>query len=163
MGTEKVRLILKAHKRKSLQLVNDSLEKGWKTWLAQAAKLQLLRADKDNQKAHGSGFFKMSEEAIMVVQDDLAHDLNELAGSHREEITQLMEEFDAHDIDTSLKLDSYERDRRQQTIALGPPPTSQPQPPHNEGNEENRDEEDDNNDSDNEQRQGAKPSLYDIL
>ena len=31
---EKVRLILKAHKRKSLQLVNESLEKGWKIWSA---------------------------------------------------------------------------------------------------------------------------------
>ena len=100
----------------------------------------------------------MSEEAITVVQDDLSHDLNELAASHREEITRLMQEFEAHDIDTSLKLDSYERDRRQQTTALGPPPTSQPQPPHNEGNEENRDEDDAN-----EQEQGVEPSLYNIL
>ena len=57
----------------------------------------------------------MSEEAIIVVQDDLAHDLNELAASHREEITRLMQEFEAHDIDTSVKLDAYELDQRKQT------------------------------------------------
>ena len=55
----------------------------------------------------------MSEEAIIVVQDDLAHDLKELAA--REEITRLMQEFEAHDIDTSVKLDAYELDQRKQT------------------------------------------------
>ena len=100
----------------------------------------------------------MSEEAIIAVQEDLAHDLYELAASHREEITRLMEEFDAHDIDTSVKLDGYERDRRQQMTELRPPPTSQPPPPDNEDNEGNR--ADDNNNDD---EQEAEPSLYDIL
>ena len=36
----------------------------------------------------------MSEEAIAAIQADLAHDLYELAASHREEITRLIEEFD---------------------------------------------------------------------
>ena len=39
MGTEKVWVILKAHKRKALQMVNESLEKGWRTWSAQASEL----------------------------------------------------------------------------------------------------------------------------
>ena len=51
----------------------------------------------------------MREEAISTIQDDLARDLYELAASHREEIPRLMEELDAHDIDTSVKLDNYER------------------------------------------------------
>ena len=104
----------------------------------------------------------MSQEAITAIHANLAHDLYELAASHREEITRLMEEFDAHDIDTSVKLDGYEQDRRQQTAELGPPPSSQPQPPHNEGNEGNRDNDDDN-ENDDEQEQGAEPSFYDIL
>ena len=86
-------------------MVNESLEKGWRTWSAEAAELQLLRGDRDNQETQGSGFFKMSEEAMAVMQEDLAHDLYELETSHREEITRLMEEFDALDIDTSVKLD----------------------------------------------------------
>ena len=88
----------------------------------------------------------MSEEAIAAIQADLAHDLYELAASHREEITRLMEEFDAHDIDTSVKLDGYERDRRQQMAEVGAPPASQPPPPNNEDNEGNNV---DNNDNDN--------------
>ena len=106
----------------------------------------------------------MSQEAITAIHANLAHDLYELAASHREEITRLMEEFDAHEIDTSVKLDGYERDRRQQTAELGPPPASQPQPPDNEDNEGNRGDADaDDNDNDNKQEQGVEPSLYNIL
>ena len=145
-------------------MVNESLEKGWRTWSAEAAELQLLRGDRDNQETQGSGFFKMSEEAMAVMQEDLAHDLYELETSHREEITRLMEEFDALDIDTSVKLDDYERKRRQQTTELGPPPTSEPPPPHHGSHEDNQDEEDDvDNDDENDQGQGVEPSLYDIL
>ena len=51
------------------------------------------------------------EEAIAKLHEDLTRDLYELFASHREEITRLMEEFDAHDIDTFVKLDGYERSR----------------------------------------------------
>ena len=71
----------------------------------------------------------MSQEAITAIHANLAHDLYELAASHREEITRLMEEFDAHDIDTSVKLDDYERERIQQTSELGPTTTTKPRKP----------------------------------
>ena len=60
-------------------MVNESLEKGWKTWSTQSNELQLLQVDMDNRTTQGSGFFKMSEEAIAAVQEDLPHDLYELA------------------------------------------------------------------------------------
>ena len=53
-----------------LKFAIDTLDNGWKTWLAQAAELQLLRADKDNSNKQGTWFFKMSEEAIETVQED---------------------------------------------------------------------------------------------
>ena len=61
----------------------------------------------------------MTNEAIATVQEDLARDLYELTAIHREEITHLMEEFDAHDIDMLVRLDGYERQCRQQTVELG--------------------------------------------
>ena len=143
-------------------MVNESLEKGWRTWSAQATELQLLRDDKYNRRVQGAWFFKRSEEAMAAVQEDLAHYLYELAANHREEITRFMEEFHAHDIDTSIKLDDYEREWRHQTDELGPPPTSEP--PNQGSHEENQDEDDDDNNTDyNEQEQEAKPSLYNIL
>ena len=98
------------------------------TWSAQTTKLQLSQSNKDNKKAQGQGFFKMTEEDISTVQEDLAQDLYEQASSHREEITRLMEEFDAHDIDTSVKLDKYERNQQQQIAELGSPSVPQPPP-----------------------------------
>ena len=42
------------------------------------------------------------------VQADLGRNLYELAVSHREETTRLVDKFDAHDIDTLVQLDGYE-------------------------------------------------------
>ena len=52
--------------------------------MAQAAKLQLRRAERDNRKAQGQGFFKMTEEAISTVQEDIAKDLYEMAACYQE-------------------------------------------------------------------------------
>ena len=53
----------------------------------------------------------MNDDAITIIQEDLAHDMYNLAASHREEIIRLMEDYDAHEIDTPARLDAYERDR----------------------------------------------------
>ena len=151
------RRILRAHKVKMLKLVAHTLDKRWKTWSTHAAKLQLLRADRDNTRAHSQGFLKMSEEVDSVVHEDLARDLYELAAIYWEEISQLMEEFDAHDIDTSVQLDGYERKRQQPTNELGVLGAPQTQPP------QTNDVDNDANFTDTEQEQEDKLSLYDIL
>ena len=71
----------------------------------------------------------MNEEAITTIQEDIACDLYDLATNPQAEITRLMEEFDAHDIDTSVKLDGYERKRWQLTAELGAPRALVAQPP----------------------------------
>ena len=85
-----------------MKLVSDSLDKGWKTWSAQVAELQLLRVERDNRKTQRHGFLKMTKEAISTVQEEIARDLYEMAAANREEISQLMQEFDKHEIDTSV-------------------------------------------------------------
>ena len=67
MGEDKIRAILRRHKLNTLKMVSESMEKGWKTWSAQAAELQLLRADRENRKAQRQNFFKMTEEAITTI------------------------------------------------------------------------------------------------
>ena len=66
ISQEKVRAILKRHIINTLKMVKESMDKGWKTWSAQAAELQPLRVDRENRKAQGQGFFKMLDEAISV-------------------------------------------------------------------------------------------------
>ena len=102
----------------------------------------------------------MIEEAISTVQEDIVRDLYDMAASHREEITWLMQEFVKHEIDTSVQLDCYEQTKRSQTPNLKAPTTSQ-QPP----TAQNADEEEGNADDDTNTDHGdeEEPSLFDIL
>ena len=68
-----------------------------------------------------------------------------------------MEDFDAHDIDTSVKLDNYEHEQWQQTTELGEPAKSPPQTDNTNGEEYKTIE----NDTDTEHEE--EPSLFDIL
>ena len=68
------------------QMNIDSLANGQKTWSNQAAELQVLRADHENRKKQGQGFFKMDEASIIKVREELANDICELITQHTEEI-----------------------------------------------------------------------------
>ena len=48
----------------------------------------------------------MTEAAISKVQEEIARYLYGMAVAHREEISQLMQEFGKHEIDTSVQLES---------------------------------------------------------
>ena len=92
-------------------MVLESLDKGWKAWSAKVAELQLLRADHENRKKQGWGFFKMDKAEITTVQEELAKDLYGLSTSHMEQIAKLMEDYDDHHMATAMWLDAYERER----------------------------------------------------
>ena len=121
MGEDKIPAILRRHKLNTLKMVSESMEKGWKTLSAQAAELQLLWADRDNRKAQGQGFFKMTEEAISTIQEDIPKDLSDIATCHQEEVNLLMLEFDKHGIDTTVQFEAYEAERQRQTPGLSAP------------------------------------------
>ena len=114
MGEEKVCLILTQHKQQMHQMVIDSLDKGWKTWLTQAAELQPLQADHENWKKHGQGFFKMDEASIIKVREELANDICEIITQHTEEIYKMLDEFEDQQIAMAVQLDVYEEERRRQ-------------------------------------------------
>ena len=67
-----------------------------------------------------------------------------------------MEEFDVHDIDTSVHFDGYEQERRQQTTELG---ASTDQPQANHGERQGKDV----NVTDTEHGTKEESSLFDIL
>ena len=90
MMKERVQTIVRHHRINTLKLIDESLEKGWKLWSAQAAELQLLRADRDNRKAHGPSFFKMSQDELDTVHEEIAKDIYEIAAFYKEEINRIM-------------------------------------------------------------------------
>ena len=135
-------------------MVSESMEKGWKTWSAQAAELQLLRADRENRKAQGQGFFKMTEDAISTIQEDIVKDLSDIAACHKEEVNRLMQEFDKHDIDTVVQFEAYEAERQRQTPGLNAPETATTSRPSTEHTQQMDEFDDDDK---------HEPSLFDIL
>ena len=115
-------MILKRHRINTLNMVKEAMDKGWQSWSAQETELQLLRADRENRKAQGHEFLKMSEEAIVT------KDFYEMATYHKEEVTRIMQEFDKHDVNASVHLDNLAAEQRRQTPKLGAPETDQPRP-----------------------------------
>ena len=116
--------------------------------------LQLLRADRENRKAQGHGFFKMTEEAISTIKEDIAKDLSEITAYHQEEVNRLMQEFDKHDIETVVQFEAYEAERQRQTPGLSAPDTTTTSRPSTEP-EKQREESDHDEE--------PEPSLFDIL
>ena len=90
----------------------------------------------------------MSDEAISTVQEDIAKDLYEMAACNKEEVSRIMQEFDKHDVDTSVHLDNLVAEQRRQTPGLGAPETDKPKPSTED--KDNNDEDEDNEDDDDE-------------
>ena len=87
--------------------IDETLDAGWKAWSAQAAELQVLRADAENRQKEGKGFLKMDKNNIALVREDLEEDFCALADGHIRAITALLEEFNndqilLKDVGTSL-------------------------------------------------------------
>ena len=154
VGEDKIRANLRRHKLNTLKMVSESMEKGWKTWSAQAAELQLLRADKENRKAQGQGFFKMTEDAISTIKEDIAKNLSDIAACHQEEVNRLMQEFDKHEVDMAVQLEAYEAERQRQTPGLNAPETATTSRPSTEHTQQMEESDDDDK---------HEPSLFDIL
>ena len=90
---EHVRIVLQTHREKFSALLKAAMDKGWTAWAAQAAELHTYRANFENRKKEGRGFYKLSDESIASVREDLAKDYRELAEQHSEELSQLLDDF----------------------------------------------------------------------
>ena len=58
------------------------------------------------------GFYKLNEESIAMIREDLAQEYQALADRHSDEIKQLLEEFGDNHIETSLEFQAYENERK---------------------------------------------------
>mgnify|MGYP000474005598 CR=1 FL=1 len=83
----------------------------WKEWSQQAAELQTLRADAENLKKAGDKFYKMDEESIVTIREELSEDFFDLAKVHLKEVWGLVEVLDDNQLDAQLQLEKYEWDR----------------------------------------------------
>ena len=81
-------------------------------YFQQAVELQTLWADAENRKKAGDKFYKMDEESIVTIQEELSDEFFALAKGHLEEVWGLVETLDDGQLDTQLQLEKYEKDRQ---------------------------------------------------
>ena len=113
-GVGRIKLIMSSWSTRAQASINESTEKLWREWAQQAAELQTLRADAENRKKTGDGFYKMDEESIVNIREELSEDFYALAEEHLKEIRGLVERLDDGQIATQLELEGYEKDRLRQ-------------------------------------------------
>ena len=163
---DKVQHIIWKHRAQAKKMIDDSLAEGWKLWTAQAAELQLLRADKINRQVQGPGFFKMAQKDIDSIQEDIMKDMDEIAAFYKEEIQRIMQEFDKHDIGTSVQLDKIEAERTSKTPNLPASERSEPEQPIGAQQSKpapNEECDTDDDEDDGRQPRSEEPSIFDIL
>ena len=85
VGVDRIRLIMLAWRDRAQKSINESSEKVWKEWAQQAAELQTLRADVENRTRTGDKFYKMDEESIVTIQEELSENFFVLAEEHLRE------------------------------------------------------------------------------
>ena len=93
MNMECIKILLAMKHERFTHQLKAALDRGWAEWAKQAAELQTYRADQENRQKGDKGFYKLNEENIAMVSEDLTRDYQALADQHSEEIAQLLEEF----------------------------------------------------------------------
>ena len=88
--------------------------KVWKEWSQQVAELQTLRVDAENRTKAGDKFYKMDEESIVTIREELSEDFFALAEAHLKEVRGLVERLDDGQLETQLQLEKYKQDRQHQ-------------------------------------------------
>ena len=113
-GVDRIRLIMSSWNTRAQASIKESAEKLWREWAQQAAELQTLRADAENRKKTGDKFYKMDEDSIVNIREELSEDFYALAEEHLKEIRGLVERLDDGQLATQLELEGYEKDRVRQ-------------------------------------------------
>ena len=111
MGTVRIRTLLHTHRTNFEKLLTDALANGWAGWAQQAAELHTFRADHENRAKEGKGFFKLNDDSIATVREDLAKDYQALADQHLEEVTQILEEYGAAEVELGHQIQVTEADK----------------------------------------------------
>ena len=110
MGTERIRTLLNTHRGRFEKQLTEALAKEWGGWTQQASEHHTFRADHEDWTKAGKGFFKLNNESIVVVREDLAADYQALADRHSEEVVQILEEYGTAELEIARQLQENEAD-----------------------------------------------------
>ena len=129
MGVERIHTLFHSQRNRFVRQLKEALDRGWASWTKQAAELHTFRADHDNRAKEGKGFFKLNNDSIATVREDLAKDYQALADQQLEEVTQILEAYGAAEEELGHQIQATEADRLsigQQTVETIAIPNSPP-------------------------------------
>ena len=127
MAETRIKALVVKHRQWFNSKIEETLARAWQEWSAQAAELQVLRTDAKNQRKEGRGFYKMDENNIQLLREDLTKDFHALAKSHTAAIEQLLEDFNDDQMLFHIDVEAYEEDRlatKNQTSTANRAPTT---------------------------------------
>ena len=129
MGTARVRTLLRTHRANFEKALTDAFANGWAGWAQQTAELHTFCADHKNRVKEGKGFFKLNNDSIATVREDLAKDYQALADQQLEEVMQIRDAYAAAEEELGHQIQATEADRLstgQQTVETVQLPDSPP-------------------------------------
>ena len=74
----------------------------------------MLRVDAENRRKDGNDFYKIDSESIIAIREQLSDDFLSLAGEQLVAVRRLVEQLDDDQLDTQLRFERYEWERRRQ-------------------------------------------------
>ena len=118
-------------------LFEESSVQWWSKWAKHTSEVQVLRADVENRRKDDDDFYKMDEECIVTIQEELSDDFLSLAAEQFAAVRWLVEQLNDDQLGTQLQLERYERECKRQvatkmtsTINIGDREQSPDQPPN---------------------------------
>ena len=91
--TDNVHVPLQTNRERFTMQLKTTLDNGWAAWAPQVAELHTYRADGENRRKEGRGFFKLNDKSVATIRVELAHNYQALENQHSEELAKLLEEF----------------------------------------------------------------------
>ena len=105
MDETRIKVLIDKHRQWFNQKIEEMLAHAWHEWSAEATELHVLRADIENRRKEGRAFYKMDENNINVLCEDLTEE------SHTAAIEQRLEEFNNDQVLFHLEVEPYEEER----------------------------------------------------
>ena len=111
MDETRIKILIDKHHQQLNRKIEETLGRAWQECSTQAIELHVLCADAENRRKEGRGFYKMDENNIQTLREDLTEEYHTLAKSHTAAIEQLLEEFNDDQMMFRLEAEAYEEER----------------------------------------------------
>ena len=125
MDDTRIKILIDRHRQHLTKKIEETFGRAGEEWAAQAAELHILRADAENRRKEGRGFYKMDEASIQTLRADLTEDYHTLVKSHTAAIEQLLEDFNDDQMMFRLEAEAYEQERLAAIQTSPPTPMEQ--------------------------------------